>query len=122
MNTNNEDQHMVTRALGELRARASSDSKGRPLPDVDELLASAKASQPRPDGGARGLGRQSRFAAAAALVVVAAGALLFVIQPRAPQAAPESEPLVSLVDSLYDEPDYMDGVWSSVLDELESTP
>ena len=122
MNTNNRDQKTVTRALGELRAHANRASDGMPLPDTDALLASARAPQAQPDSGVRRFHLRPRLAAAAAVVVVAAGALFLVIQPPGPKAESASEPLVSLVDSLYDESDYLDGVWTSVLDELGSTP
>ena len=52
MNTNNRDQETVTRALGDLRASAIRDSEGKPLPDVDALLANARLTQRQPDTGA----------------------------------------------------------------------
>ena len=122
MNTNDRDQNTVARALGELRARANRSSQATPQPDVDALLAIARAPDAHSDARARASRLQPRLAAAAALAVVAVSALLLVIRPSAPEADPASESIVGLVDSLYDESDYLDGVWTSVLDELESTP
>lgn len=119
----------VTRAITALRHEAEAATRTLPPPDVEALLARTRRV-PR-------TGLVPRLAAAAAVVVVAAGVLWTALPSPVPEGDPP-EYLVGLVDSLYSNESYLiddiagrwdisndragnrylDSVWADVIGEM----